>query len=113
MLFKTKTETYSVRDFLAGHHKTKSSPKQYNTPIFGFMGVDISTRTFMPSGSSADVALLLVAGVGIMLIGTTILEKHLIRNDNAFLAEIISMTMNLLLPIGIFAYFTYKFFTTF
>jgi hypothetical protein len=113
MFKKTKTETYSVRDFLAGLHKTKLSPNQYNTPFFGFMGVDISTKTFMPSGSPADVALLLVGGVGIVLIGTTILEKHLIRNDNAFLAEIISMTMNLLLPVGIFAYFAYKFFVTF
>jgi hypothetical protein len=110
---KTKTETYSVREFLVGYHKTKLSPNQYNTPFLGFIGIDISTKTFVPNGSPADVALLLVGGVGIVLIGVTMLERHFVRNGNILIAELISTTINLLLPVCIFIYFTYKLFTTF
>lgn len=113
-LFKNKkTETYSVREFLAGYHKTKPSPKKYNMPFFSFMGVDISAKTFMPNGSPADVALLLVGGVGIALIGVTMLERHFVRNGDTLIAELINTTTNLLLPLGTFIYFTYKLFTTF
>ncbi|GLH62415.1 hypothetical protein [Parageobacillus sp. G301] len=113
MIFKTKKETYSVREFLAGHHKTKLSPKKHNTPFFSFMGIDISSKTFMPNGSPDDVALLLVGGVGIALIGATMLERHFAANGDTLIAELISTTTNLLLPVGTFIYFTYKLFTTF
>jgi hypothetical protein len=113
MIFKTKTETYSVREFLAGHHKTKPSPKKYNIPFFSFIGIDISTKTFMPSGSPADIALLLVGGVGVTLIGATMLERHFVRNGDTLIAELITNTMNFLLPFGTFIFFTYKLFTTF
>ncbi len=113
MFKQKKTETYSVREFLAGYHKTKLSPNQYSTPFFGFMGIDISAKTFVPNGSPADVALLLVGGVGIVLIGVTMLERHFVRNGNTLIAELISTTINLFLPVCIFIYFTYKLFTIF
>ncbi|MGX1902440.1 hypothetical protein ACT3HK_13990 [Thermolongibacillus altinsuensis] len=110
---KKKTETYSVREFLEGHHKTKLSPKKHDTPFFSFMGVDISAKTFMPNGSPADTALFLVGGLGIMLISVTILERHFVRNGNTLIAELISNTTNFLLPVGTFIYLVYKIFTTF
>jgi hypothetical protein len=113
VIFKTKTETYSVREFLAGDHKTQPSPKKYDTPFFSFIGIDISAKTFMPSSSPADTALLLVGGVGISLIGVTMLERHFVRNGDTLIAELISTTTNLLLPVGTFIYFTYKLFTIF
>ncbi|MBE2931312.1 hypothetical protein HPJ92_01905 [Anoxybacillus flavithermus] len=111
MFKKAKTETYSVREFLAGKHKTEVLPKKN----FAFIpGVDITAQTFLPVGTSpADTLVLLVCGAGAFFIGVTLLEKMLIRNGNTVLAESIASTINFLAPVGIYIYVFYKICKTF
>lgn len=112
MMGKRKTETYSVKDFMAGKHKTETFPRdKYMSFAFG---VDISAKTFLPTGTSpADTLILLVGGMGAFFIAISILEKALIRNGNVMTAEMIASTINFLSPVAIGIYTIYKLCTTF
>lgn len=111
MFKRVKTETYSIREFLAEKHKTET----FHRKNFAFIpGVDITAQTFLPTGTSpADTLVLLVCGAGAFFIGVTLLEKMLIRNGNTVLAESIASTINFLAPVGIYIYVFYKICKTF
>jgi hypothetical protein len=103
LLSKRKEEAYTVREFMAGKHKESNCQTSYRkyTPLFSFMGIDITGHSMF---SNFNMPYIVVFGVAGILLISTLIEHTVAAYGNERQAEAIATTTNLILPIAFYVF---------
>jgi hypothetical protein len=83
-----RTETYNFRDFMKGTHEEPRPTKSFS---------------FLPTPTASmflNEPCLVLLGIGTIIVGSVLWEKHLVKNGKEYEAEIVSMITGIVLPAG-------------
>lgn len=115
MLFAKKEEVFTIKDFLAGEHKKSNNRKtsliNFNNS-FGFMGIDVTHKTFF-SPSSFNAPYFLVFTVAGIALFSTFLEYRFRLNGRDHDADNIQSKTNLFFTISFYLFLYFGIIKTF
>jgi hypothetical protein len=100
MVLTTKKESFSVREFLVGAHKQRNNSHNI---IYGFMGIDITTKNFF---SPTDFAMpyFIVFGVTGVILVSYLIESFFDMKGNTRKAERVNSITKFLLPVSFYIF---------